>query len=72
MAAAPLSPTDPDYAPVAGPLLERVSVPCRALGLDGDEVVHAVRAFRAAVHGFVLLERGSQFQMRPGADQSFR
>jgi AcrR family transcriptional regulator len=71
MAAVSLDPADPDYAPVAVPLLERLLAPCRALGLDGHGAVHAVRAIRAAVHGFVVLERQGQFRMGPKVERSF-
>jgi AcrR family transcriptional regulator len=71
MAEVSLSPDDPDHAPVAGPLLERALAPWRELGLGSDEAVHAVRALRAAVHGFVVLERQGQFRMAPAADRTF-
>jgi AcrR family transcriptional regulator len=71
MAEVSLSPDDPDYARVAGPLLERTLAPWRTLGLAGDDAVHAVRALRAAIHGFTVLERQGQFRMAPAADRTF-
>jgi AcrR family transcriptional regulator len=71
MAEVSLSPDDPDYAPVARPLLERTLAPWHALGLAGDDAVHAVRALRAAVHGFTMLEQQGQFRMGPKAARSF-
>jgi hypothetical protein len=40
-------------------------------GLAGDDVIHAVRAIRAALHGFAVLERQAQFRMGPKAERSF-
>lgn len=71
MAEVSLAPDDPDYSPVARPLLDRAVAPWRHLGVGANEAVHAVRALRAAVHGFVLLERQGQFRMAPAADRTF-
>jgi AcrR family transcriptional regulator len=35
----------------------------RGYGLDGEPAIHAVRAVRAALHGFVSLEREGGFQI---------
>jgi AcrR family transcriptional regulator len=40
-------------------------------GLVGDDAVHAVRALRAAVHGFVLLERDGGFAQPAPVQESF-
>jgi AcrR family transcriptional regulator len=40
-------------------------------GLVGDDAVHAVRALRAAVHGFVLLERDGGFAQPASVQESF-
>lgn len=40
-------------------------------GLEGDEAVHGVRAVRAAIHGFVLLETAGGFGMPQSVDTSF-
>jgi AcrR family transcriptional regulator len=42
-----------------------------AAGLVGDDAVHAVRALRAAVHGFVLLERDGGFAQPAPVQESF-
>jgi AcrR family transcriptional regulator len=71
MATVRLKPTDPEFAGVAGPLLERLATPMRDLGVAGDDVVHCVRAFRGAVHGFVLLESQRQFAAGAAVEESF-
>jgi AcrR family transcriptional regulator len=40
-------------------------------GLDGDAAIHAVRAIRAALHGFVVLEREGGFGLPLPLDDSF-
>lgn len=42
-----------------------------AAGLDGDDVIHGVRALRSAVHGFVALEAGGGFGLAVDPDVSF-
>jgi AcrR family transcriptional regulator len=41
-------------------------------GLTGDDVVHAVRAFRSATHGFIQLELAGVFGHPVDAEESFR
>jgi AcrR family transcriptional regulator len=41
------------------------------LGLDELEIIHRIRAIRASVHGFVMLELGGQFQLGAPPDESF-
>ncbi len=40
-------------------------------GLEGDAAIHAVRAMRSAIHGFVALETGGGFGIPLGIDESF-
>lgn len=42
-----------------------------AYGLVGDDALHAVRALRSALHGFVLLEQTGAFGMPIAVDESF-
>ena len=42
-----------------------------SLGLDGDEAVHAIRSYQAALTGFLLLELGRGFGMPQDVDKSF-
>jgi AcrR family transcriptional regulator len=41
-------------------------------GLDGDELIHGVRALRSAVHGFAALEAAGGFGLPVDRDASFR
>ena len=40
-------------------------------GLEGEEALHATRAIRSALHGFVLLEAGAGFGLPLDVDESF-
>jgi AcrR family transcriptional regulator len=40
-------------------------------GLQGEEAIHATRAFRSALHGFVLLETAGSFALDVNIDESF-
>ena len=42
-----------------------------AYGLTGDDVIHAVRAVRSALHGFVTLEREGGFGIPLSLDESY-
>jgi AcrR family transcriptional regulator len=42
-----------------------------SLGLMGDEALHAIRAFRSMLHGFVSLESEGGFKMGLDRDESF-
>jgi AcrR family transcriptional regulator len=41
-------------------------------GLSGDDLIHAVRALRSAVHGFAALEASGGFGLDVDRDSSFR
>jgi AcrR family transcriptional regulator len=41
-------------------------------GLQGEDAIHAVRAFRSVVHGFATLEVAGGFGMPQDCDESFR
>jgi AcrR family transcriptional regulator len=43
----------------------------RGYGLEGDDAIHATRAVRAALHGFVLLESREGFGIPLPLDESF-
>ena len=40
-------------------------------GLEGDDAIHAVRAVRSALHGFITLEREGGFQLAVDVDESY-
>jgi AcrR family transcriptional regulator len=43
-----------------------------ALGLQGEDAIHALRGFRSTVHGFATLEVAGGFGMPQDCDKSFR
>jgi AcrR family transcriptional regulator len=43
-----------------------------SLGLQGEEAIHALRAFRSMVHGFATLEVAGGFGLPQDCDESFR
>jgi AcrR family transcriptional regulator len=43
----------------------------RGWDLEGDDAIHAVRAFRSAVHGFAAIEAAGGFGMDVDVDASF-
>lgn len=43
----------------------------RGYGLDGDDAIHAARAIRSALHGFVSLEREGGFGLPLALDESY-
>lgn len=43
----------------------------RGYGLEGDDAIHAARAVRSALHGFVALETGGGFGIPVDLDESF-
>jgi AcrR family transcriptional regulator len=72
-AAAQIAP-DPGDEAAAAAAREAVDV-FRALlagyGLEGSDAVHAIRAIRSALHGFVSLEAAGGFRMAEEVDESF-
>ena len=43
-----------------------------SLGMQGEDAIHAVRAFRSMVHGFATLEVAGGFGLPEDCDESFR
>jgi AcrR family transcriptional regulator len=62
---------DPVYQAAVGETLEVVLAVLRGWELAGDDVVHAARAFRSAVHGFVVIEAAGGFGIPVDLDASF-
>jgi AcrR family transcriptional regulator len=65
------APGDAEAEAAAAQVVEVVLAVLRGYGLDGDHAVHATRAVRAALHGFVALESGGGFGMPLDVDESF-
>jgi AcrR family transcriptional regulator len=43
-----------------------------SLGMQGEDAIHALRAFRSTVHGFATLEVAGGFGLPEDCDESFR
>jgi AcrR family transcriptional regulator len=61
----------PQAAPALERVLELVLAVLRGYGLEGDTAIHAARALRAAIHGFVQLEAGLGFGIPVDPARSF-
>jgi AcrR family transcriptional regulator len=62
---------DPEHRAAAQEAVEVIFAMLRGWSLEGDDAVHAARAFRSAVHGFVLLEAAGGFGIPVDLDDSF-
>ena len=62
---------DEALAEAAGRVLAVVTGALRGYGLEGDDEVDAVRALRAALHGWVSLEQAGRFGLPRDVEQSF-
>ena len=67
MTRVPFDPTDPALLAVTARAVGALG----PLGIPPDEALHAIRALRAAVHGFVDLELAGQVRLGVPADDSF-
>jgi AcrR family transcriptional regulator len=65
-------PKDPEVDAAATAVVQVVLDGLRAYDLADEDAIHAARAFRAAVHGFVSLETGGGFGIPVDVDESFR
>jgi AcrR family transcriptional regulator len=65
------SPGDEELAATAVAVLDIMRGVLRAWHLEGDEEIHALRAFRAAVHGYATLEAAGGFGIKVDLDTSF-
>jgi AcrR family transcriptional regulator len=62
---------DEEHRAAARDSVDVVYAVLRGWELEGDDAVHAARAFRSAVHGFVALEAGGGFGIPVDVDASF-
>lgn len=63
---------DDEVESAAARLLDPVFAVLRGYGFSGDEAIHAARALRSAMHGFVDLERVGGFGIDVDLDESYR
>jgi AcrR family transcriptional regulator len=62
---------DPTLAAAGARAVDALLAVLRGYGLDGDDAIHAARAVRSALHGFVALEAGGGFGIPVDLDESF-
>jgi len=65
------APGDADHLAVADRVVAFMTAVMAGYGLDGDDAIDAVRAYRSALHGFVSLEASGGFGMPFSVDRSF-
>jgi AcrR family transcriptional regulator len=65
------APDDAEHQTAAQETVDVVYAVLRGWDLEGDDAVHAARAFRSAIHGFVLLEATGGFAIPVDVDTSF-
>ena len=66
---------DPDDAAlnaIAEELLQMLALVLASYALHGDDALHAIRGFRAVLHGFVSLEMGGGYELPLARDESFQ
>ncbi len=63
--------TDPDIQAASRAPVEVALAALTGYGLAGDDAIHAVRALRSAVHGFVTIEMTGGFGLPVNLDESF-
>ena len=62
---------DDELATPAARAVDVLLAVLRGYGLEGDDAIHAARAVRSALHGFVALESGGGFGIPVALDESF-
>ena len=65
------APGDSEHEAASAQAVAEVVVVLADLGVAGRDVVHAVRQFRALMHGFVTLEAGGGFGLPESVDETF-
>jgi AcrR family transcriptional regulator len=64
-------PADPRHVAAGERAVGVIYAVLHGYGLRGDELVHATRALRSALHGFVVLENAGGFGLPQDIDRSF-
>ena len=65
------APGDAEHEAVARRTVQVMAAVMDGYGLHGDDAIDAIRAFRAALHGFVSLEANDGFALPVSVDRSF-
>ena len=66
------APGDTEHEAAAAEAVDVLTAVLGGAGLEGDDLIHAVRALRSAVHGFAALEAAGGFAMAVDRDASFQ
>ena len=66
------APGDIEHEEAAADAVDVLTSVFGGTGLEGDDVIHAARALRSAVHGFATLETSGGFAIAVDPDVSFR
>jgi len=64
--------SDPEVVAAGTELIEVVIASLRGWSLEGDDAIHAVRALRSAMHGFVSIEAQAGMARPVDLDESYR
>jgi AcrR family transcriptional regulator len=64
-------PEETERAALAQEWLQLLLLTMASVGVEGNEALQAIRAFRSLLHGFVALEMGGGFKMALDRDESF-
>jgi AcrR family transcriptional regulator len=65
-------PEDKELSDKAQELLQMLLLVMASVGLQGKEALHAIRGFRAVLHGFVALEAAGGYKMLLDREESFQ
>ena len=65
------TPGDAEHEAVARRTVEVMAAVMDGYGIHGEDAIDAIRAFRAALHGFVSLEANHGFAFPASVDRSF-
>jgi AcrR family transcriptional regulator len=66
------APGDEEDAAASAAVVTVVTRVLASLGVPAEDAVHATRALRSALHGFLVLEAGGGFGLPDDVDESFR
>jgi AcrR family transcriptional regulator len=71
MQRAPVADDSEDLRAAAARAVDALLAVLAGYGLEGDDAIHAARAVRSALHGFVALEAGGGFGLPVELDESY-
>jgi AcrR family transcriptional regulator len=62
---------DAEHEAIAQQILRTISAVLGGYGLSGDDAVHAIRALRSLMHGFVSIQAAGGFALSQDLDESY-